>query len=150
MCSIIKYNVQLNEIISVQPTSILGSPLRPILLANGTQHPISRIAPSKPKYNTTLDYSVTPFDHLVFPYLTIRRPSMPSNTPQYNEIPVQLPSALHSPFLKRRIALNVTIVFYNLFWTLATFSSGSQVISWQTRSSPTCHPNHYGHSPHML
>ena len=49
-----------------------------------------------PKYNTTLDYSVTPFDHPMFPYLTIWRPSTPSDPPQYNEIPVQFPIALQT------------------------------------------------------
>ena len=33
-------------------------------------------------------HSDTPFDHLVFPYLTIQQLGMRSHTPQYNEIPV--------------------------------------------------------------
>ena len=117
MCLIIKNNVPLNEITIVPPTApsqvhLFGPfslPVQP-----GTQS-LAFPLPN-PKYNTTLDYSVTPFDHPVLPYLTIRRPCMPSDTPQDNEIPIQLPSALHFPLLKRRIALNATIVFCNLFW----------------------------------
>ena len=72
MCSIIKYNVQFNEIIPVLHTT----PSQVHLFG-----PFSwRVQPNtqslafplpNPKYNTTLDYSVTPFPHLVLSYLTI-------------------------------------------------------------------------------